>query len=120
MTSVFPVACVQTSSEVHPFSYPILIRCTFPRDNARSGHDADHLLHLVPRLRMSEAKLSPLVSTWGSRTALLLLIIRGAENAVPVHVQSLCTFFNKVGIYLKKFLLRNLYSFSFMHFPVIL
>jgi hypothetical protein len=101
MTRVFPVACVQTSSEVHPFSYPILTRCTCPRDNARSGHDADHLLHLVPRLRMSGAKLSPLMSTWGSRTALLLLIIRGAENAVPVHVQSLCTFFNKAGIYLK-------------------
>jgi hypothetical protein len=50
--------CIQTSSEAHPASYPIGIRGSFPGGKARSGRDADHSAHLVPRSRMSRSYTS--------------------------------------------------------------
>jgi hypothetical protein len=50
---LFPSVCIQTSSEVHPASYPVDIGGNFPGGKARPGHDADHSVLLVPRSRMS-------------------------------------------------------------------
>jgi hypothetical protein len=45
--------CVQTGSGAHPATYPMGTRGSFPGGKVRPGRDADHLPHLVPRLRMS-------------------------------------------------------------------
>jgi hypothetical protein len=45
---VFSSICVQTGSEVHPFSY---LLCA--RGKALPGRDTDHSLQVVPRLGVS-------------------------------------------------------------------
>jgi hypothetical protein len=52
--------CVQTSSEAHPASCTVGTGGPFPGAKARTGHDADHSPHLVPRSRMSRSYTSSL------------------------------------------------------------
>jgi hypothetical protein len=42
MQRIFPLACVQTSSEAHPASYPMGSGAPFPGRKAQQGYDADH------------------------------------------------------------------------------
>jgi hypothetical protein len=43
------ILCVQTGSGAHPVSSPMGTGGSFPGGKARSGRDADHSPHLVPR-----------------------------------------------------------------------
>jgi hypothetical protein len=43
------ILSVQTGSGAHPASYPMGTGGPFPGGKARSGRDADHTPHLVPR-----------------------------------------------------------------------
>jgi hypothetical protein len=52
--------CVQTGSGAHPASYPMGTGSPFPGGKARPGRDANHSLHLVPRLSMSRSYTSSL------------------------------------------------------------
>jgi hypothetical protein len=50
--------CDQTGSEAHPASCTMGTGGSFPRGKARSGRDADHSPHLVPRSGMSRSYTS--------------------------------------------------------------
>jgi hypothetical protein len=69
----FSRLCVQTSSEVHPASYPMGTVGPFPGGKTRPGVTLNTHPHLVPRSRMSRSyTFSPLYRLHaGSRTALL-------------------------------------------------
>jgi hypothetical protein len=43
------ILCVQTGSEAHPASCPMVTGGPFPGGKARPGRDADHLPHIMPR-----------------------------------------------------------------------
>jgi hypothetical protein len=67
---------VQTSSGAHPTSCLMGTGGPFPGGKARSGHDADHSLHLVPRSWMSRSYTSSPPSAFMAcnGTALLYLL----------------------------------------------
>jgi hypothetical protein len=50
--------CVQTGSGAHPASCTMVTGGPFPGGKARTGRDADHSPHLVPRSRMSRSYTS--------------------------------------------------------------
>jgi hypothetical protein len=52
---IFPVASVQTGSGAHSASCTMGTGSPFPGGKTRPGRDADHLLHLMPRSRMSRS-----------------------------------------------------------------
>jgi hypothetical protein len=51
--------CVQIRSEAYPASYPMGSGRSLTGSKARSGLDADHSSHLVPKLRLSRSYASP-------------------------------------------------------------
>jgi hypothetical protein len=55
---IFPLASVQTGSGAHPAYCTMGTGGPFPGAKTRSGRDADHSPHLVPRLRMSRSYIS--------------------------------------------------------------
>jgi hypothetical protein len=69
---VLPVACVQTSSEAHPASYPTGTGGPFPGAKGGRGLTLTTHPHLVPRSRISRSYTSspPWHLHWGSGTAL--------------------------------------------------
>jgi hypothetical protein len=70
------MACIRTSSEAHPASYPMDSECTFPGVNRGRGVTLTTNLHLVPRPRMSSSNISS--PSWrlhgGSGTAFLYFL----------------------------------------------
>jgi hypothetical protein len=68
---------VLTGSGSHPAFYPVGSGASLPGGKARPGYNAEHLLHLVPRSRMSRSYTSspPDASMACSGTALLLFLL---------------------------------------------
>jgi hypothetical protein len=75
---IFPLVSVSRPAfEAHPASYPMGTGGPFPGSKARSGRDADHSPHLVPRSRMNRSyKVSSLKRLHGVRDTLFLYFLR--------------------------------------------
>jgi hypothetical protein len=83
---------IQTSSEVHPASYPVGPWSPFLGSKACPGRDAIHSSHLVPRLRMSEnyTHSPPCRLHGGSGTGLFLLLFDPYQTHLEILLYFHC------------------------------
>jgi hypothetical protein len=78
--------CVQTASGAHPASCTMGTGVTFPEAKARTGREADHSPHLVPKSRISWSYISSLLCRLHGDSGTAFTSTHFNNNVSHVHI----------------------------------